>query len=437
MRLKILTLIFVLTLTILWEGLRSQNVGIGAVSFTPDASAGLDINFTNKGLLLPRVALSASNSNAPIGNGIATGLMVYNTDTAGSFPNQVVPGIFYWNGIRWINMGFNWHRTGNTGTTPGMDFIGTTDSNNLVFKINNHMAGLIDMTTCSNTFFGYLSGNSIDTSGNSNAFYGFQSGTNSVSGSSNIANGAYALFSDDSGSYNNALGSYSLYYNQGNYNVADGYAALYLNTTGNENVATGANALNNNASGNNNVAVGFDAAAANSSGSYNIAIGNSALLSDQSGSHNVAIGNNALYLYSASCNTAVGDSALAMNGGDGNNAYNTAVGYQALTSVTVGINNVGLGSNAGMMNINGSGNVFIGYHAGYNETGSDKLYIANSNTSSPLIGGDFSTGFVTINSLLNLTPTTAPGSAVAGTIYFDSSLNKLRCYDGTTWHNLW
>jgi hypothetical protein len=153
----------------------------------------------------------------------------------------------------------------------------------------------------------------------------------------------------------------------------------------------------------------------------------------------VAIGNNALFRYLLSGNTAVGDSALAMNtdDGNGNNANNTAIGFHALSSLSIGINNLGLGSNAGMMNSTGNGNIFIGYDAGYNETGSNKLYISNSNTSAPLIGGDFSTGVVTINSILNLPPSSLPSSPVAGTIYFDNTLNKLRCYDGTTWHNLW
>jgi len=41
--------------------------------------------------------------------------------------------------------------------------------------------------------------------------------------------------------------------------------------------------------------------------------------------------------------------------------------------------------------------VFIGYEAGYNETGSNKLYIDNSDTEDPLIYGDFSENDVKIN----------------------------------------
>jgi hypothetical protein len=55
-----------------------------------------------------------------------------------------------------------------------------------------------------------------------------------------------------------------------------------------------------------------------------------------------------------------------------------------------------MGYAGGYNNQTGSGNVFLGYKAGYNETGSNKLYIANSDVNPPLIYGDFSTGRVGI-----------------------------------------
>jgi hypothetical protein len=64
---------------------------------------------------------------------------------------------------------------------------------------------------------------------------------------------------------------------------------------------------------------------------------------------------------------------------------------QALYS-TQGDNNTAIGRNAGMMNTTGAGNVFIGFSAGNNtnyQTASNKLAIANSDTETPLIHGDF------------------------------------------------
>ena len=65
--------------------------------------------------------------------------------------------------------------------------------------------------------------------------------------------------------------------------------------------------------------------------------------------------------------------------------------------------NTSVGFETGANNLTGSGNVFLGYQAGYNETGSNKLYIDNSNTSTPLIYGDFDTDKVTINGDMTVT----------------------------------
>ena len=78
----------------------AQNVSINTTGAAPNASAGLDIDFTNKGLLIPRVALTITTSNAPIGAGIATSLMVYNTATV----NDVIPGYYYWDGTKWVRL---------------------------------------------------------------------------------------------------------------------------------------------------------------------------------------------------------------------------------------------------------------------------------------------------------------------------------------------
>jgi hypothetical protein len=83
----------------------SQNAGIsdpGAVPPTgsPNTSAGLDINFTNKGLLIPRVALTGA-ANTTVLNPITApvaGMIVYNTATI----TDVTPGFYFNNGTRWV-----------------------------------------------------------------------------------------------------------------------------------------------------------------------------------------------------------------------------------------------------------------------------------------------------------------------------------------------
>lgn len=65
--------------------LYSQNVGINPTGALPDNSAGLDVNFTNKGLLIPRVGLQSATDNVTIPSP-ATSLLVYNTGTGGLSP---------------------------------------------------------------------------------------------------------------------------------------------------------------------------------------------------------------------------------------------------------------------------------------------------------------------------------------------------------------
>ena len=45
-------------------------------------------------------------------------------------------------------------------------------------------------------------------------------------------------------------------------------------------------------------------------------------------------------------------------------------------------------------------------------------------------------GGVTLASMMTLTPSGEPTTALAGTVYFDSTTAKLRCYDGSVWNDL-
>lgn len=82
-------------------------VGIGTT--TPDPSAQLDLSSSSLGVLIPRMALTSATSMAPVSNA-ATSLLIYNTATAGTAPDDVVPGFYYWTGSRWypvVNKGKN------------------------------------------------------------------------------------------------------------------------------------------------------------------------------------------------------------------------------------------------------------------------------------------------------------------------------------------
>jgi hypothetical protein len=120
----------------------AQNVGINSTGASPDASAMLDISSTDTGLLVPRVALTATNTPEPI-TSPATSLLIYNTATAGTTPYNVLPGFYYWNGTAWTTLNTGnisstaWALGGNTGTSAETDFMGTSDDSDLVFKTDN------------------------------------------------------------------------------------------------------------------------------------------------------------------------------------------------------------------------------------------------------------------------------------------------------------
>ncbi len=137
------------------------------------------------------------------------------------------------------------------------------------------------------------------------------------------------------------------------------------------------------------VGLGFCSGQANTTGIENIANGDEALYNTTTDHHNIAIA----YIQPENfSNTSNGYQAL-YSITTGNN--DTANGYQALFRNTTGNNNTAIGRSSGYNNQTGSSNVFLGNEAGFYETGSNKLYIANSRNNT-LIYGDFSNGNVGI-----------------------------------------
>ena len=78
----------------------NAQVSINPTGLSPDPSAALDVSWSNRGLLIPRVALTQTTSPLPI-TSPATSLLVYNTATQ----NDVTPGYYYWDGTKWIRFG--------------------------------------------------------------------------------------------------------------------------------------------------------------------------------------------------------------------------------------------------------------------------------------------------------------------------------------------
>jgi len=74
---------------------------VGFGTNNPNKSAVVDLTATNKGFLLPRIALTSTAAAAPLLAHVA-GMQVYNTATAG----DVTPGYYNNDGTKWIRMGY-------------------------------------------------------------------------------------------------------------------------------------------------------------------------------------------------------------------------------------------------------------------------------------------------------------------------------------------
>jgi trimeric autotransporter adhesin len=221
--------------------------------------------------------------------------------------------------------GDGWSMLGNTGTTSS-NFIGTTDAQALVFKINNQFAGTID-------------------SSKNITFWGYKAGASNIGNTANTAIGYKALNKDSTGNENTAIGHMSQSATTvGFRNSSLGNNSLLSNTTGYNNVALGNFAMNSNTTGNDNVAVGRNTLFTNDIGQYNTVVGSSSMFQNTTGSANTAIGNNALSNNTIGIgNTAIGTNTLQNNT---TGSFNTALGFGAEVSANNLNNATVIGKNA-------------------------------------------------------------------------------------------
>lgn len=265
--------------------------------------------------------------------------------------------------------------------------------------------------TPDNYFIGHEAGMS-NTTGLFNSFFGFKAGRANTSGEFNIFIGDHSGYSNKSGSYNLFIGD----------------SSGYKNSTGYSNVFLGPWAGMNNTVGINNVAVGYAAGAYIETGNNNVNIGGGAGMENYSGNQNINIGGSAgRYNSTGGRNISIGTSAGISNK---TGSLNVIIGNLAGTNDTIGTNNVYLGAYSGRYNQAGNYNVFIGNSAGRDAYCSNKLMIANSETQSPLIYGEFDNGRVVIkgNSADNLLYRTFFVNGAAGGKYawYNDSDQKLK-----------
>ena len=121
----------------------AQNVGVSTA--LPDNSALLDLESTTLGMLPPRMT-----NGQMMGISLpATGDLVYNT---------TYTTYYFYNGSIWTPLiGSGWSLTGNSGTSPSTNFLGTKDAEDMVQKTKStehlrvYSGGGVGLTNTNNT----------------------------------------------------------------------------------------------------------------------------------------------------------------------------------------------------------------------------------------------------------------------------------------------
>lgn len=391
---KKLFIAFIIFITL--TNIYAQGVGIDV---TPVASAKLQIESTNSGLLIPRMTdAQRIDIVSP-----ATGLLVYQTSTP--------VGFYYYNSSSWVLLEAtvnNWSTTGNAGTNASTNFLGTTDFNDVVLKRNSLIIGRFGVN---NTSLGNGAALNFTSTGGIIAIGNRAQKNNTIDniiaiGDSTLANNGIGA-SGLQGRVNLAIGNRALTSNTTGYmNSAIGYEALRNNLSGIQNIAVGMSSLQSQVSGNNNIAIGVNALTNNVAKSQNTAIGHGAMSNftnnpTQVITNNTAVGYAALFGANVTTHTGINNTSIGALSMENNGAGqdNVANGFKSLGKNTTGSRNTAIGKDALFDLSTGSGNVAIGNKAGYYETGSNKLYIDNTDTNkdNALIYGDFSADSLLLN----------------------------------------
>lgn len=241
-----------------------------------------------------------------------------------------------------------WSLTGNAGTTSGTNFLGTTDNQPLVFKINNDEK----LKLSANGRLVFYNNNSQTYSNNLYIGGGNEVPSNNAGGV-NWGNAAIGLGSMSSNTI-------------GNGNTAVGFNTLTNGTTSSFNTVLGINSMQAAVNSNNNVAIGPNTMGGMINGEFNTAVGFAALR---------AWGSTTTSTPALRGNTALGTNALLrlINGN-----YNTVVGQNGFLNTQSGNFNISIGYNNTPDAVTPYGNIFIGNNlSSFNSQPSQELNIGN------------------------------------------------------------
>lgn len=336
----------------------SPSGSYGAVNINADSSSNTNIN---TGASTGNITLGNSSNNINVPKLSASSVVLTNASKNLTSTTPSANTYLYYNGsnFTWQSPSANsWNLTGNSGTTAGTNFLGTTDGNALVLKVNNSEAGYLGLSGSS-----YATALGVGSSGSSTGFQATAIGA----GAQATANTSVALGYNASASIQDgiAIGNAALA-NTNNEGIAIGHSAgasayqsiaLGVSAAANSNNQTIAIGKSATASGYQGIAIGYNASAtsnnsalafgvsAAASGYQSTAIGNSASATAQ---NSTAVGNgatttqtNALILGNSSTNVGIGTSTpntstkLDVNGGFKLGSSGTALANIIKTNVSI------------------------------------------------------------------------------------------------------
>ena len=383
------------------DSFRSMAIGAGAISGYDGHAIGYQANATGSSALAIGPNSNAATSATVIGNGasaIASSIAIgRNVDaTAGESINIGSSG----NSYRGILIGKSAQGTGNQGVAVGYGVgngnfsvtlgyeAGKWNTNNSNISIGYRaMLGVSGSTNVANTIaIGYQALTAL-TTGTDNLAVGKEAGRALTTGGRNVLIGTLAGH-DVNNSSNVMIGyqagdGYAVTF--GGYNIFVGHGA---NGAGQQNVAIGGIAYG----GGDSIAIGLRT----TTGTNAVSVG----MDSKAPNQGVSIGYEA-NRYNSAGGVFVGYQAGKGVSGQTGASGTVALGHSSLRTITSGDLNTAIGHQSGMALTTGGSNILIGYQAGSTlTTESNKLYIENSNSTTPLIYGEFDNDLVRINGSL-------------------------------------
>ncbi len=291
------------------DGYFSVELDFGTDAFTGDArymKIEVDCGSGSYTALSPRVELTP----APYAfYAVSTGAL-HGREVSDSSPT--IGDVLQWDGNSWMpasgGAGNAWSLTGNSGTTPGANFVGTTDNQALEFRVNNTRTLRLEPNATSPNIIGGYSGNSVAA--------GKYGATIGGGGESGFPNRATANYGTVGGGRGNTASGQGATVGGGSNNIASDYSA----TIG----GGGSNTASNNSAtiggGEDNTASGYGATVG---GGWNNTASGLGTVTISGGQQNTASGESAT-IGGGGSNTASGQSATV-----GGGVLNTASGYAA------------------------------------------------------------------------------------------------------------